>query len=195
MFGFDEDSSVEFLEGMGLPKDYTNKTFEQLKKTNYRYIKDLRVNVNNVLESKHYTNRETHLIAVAIAANASNDVLVDIFTKKALAHEATEEEIAEAISCASLLSVNNITYRFRHMMEKEAYNKAPMKVKMNIMMRPVLDKTFFELISLAVSAVNACELCITSHEKSLVDLGYSEEKIWDAIRIAGVITSLSKIVY
>ena len=61
------------------------------------------------------------------------------------------------------------------------------------MMKPVLGKELFELISLAVSAVNGCELCVNSHEASLIQLGSAEERIFDAVRIASVITSISKL--
>jgi alkyl hydroperoxide reductase subunit D len=64
---------------------------------------------------------------------------------------------------------------------------------MNTMMKPVLGKEFFELISLAVSAVNGCELCVNAHEHSLVELGTSEERIWESIRIASIVTSAGKL--
>jgi alkyl hydroperoxide reductase subunit D len=63
------------------------------------------------------------------------------------------------------------------------------------MVKPVGGKEFFELISLAVSAVNGCEMCVKSHEASLIELGSKEERIFEAVRLAAVITSLAKIVY
>jgi alkyl hydroperoxide reductase subunit D len=86
-------------------------------------------------------------------------------------------------------------YRFRHFVEKEVYNNAPARLRMNIMMNPVLGKEFFELVSLAVSAVNGCEMCVKSHEQSVLAAGSNESKIWDAIRIASIITSLGKVIY
>jgi len=86
-------------------------------------------------------------------------------------------------------------YRFRHFMNMDKYNNAPMRIKMNIMMKPVTGKEFFELMSLAVSAVNGCEMCVVAHEKSLVDLGSSADRVWDTVRLSGVVTSLAKIVY
>jgi lipoyl-dependent peroxiredoxin subunit D len=62
---------------------------------------------------------------------------------------------------------------------------------MSIMANPVLGKEFFELVSLAVSALNGCELCVTSHEKTLVGHGSSKQKIHDAIRLTAVIKSLA----
>jgi alkyl hydroperoxide reductase subunit D len=61
---------------------------------------------------------------------------------------------------------------------------------MNIMMNPVLGKEFFELMSLAVSAVNGCESCVNSHEESVRKLGSSEVRIFDAIRLAAIVKGL-----
>ena len=66
---------------------------------------------------------------------------------------------------------------------------------MNIMMNPVTGKHLFELMSLAVSAVNGCEQCVKSHEASLIGLGATEEQVWDAIRIASVVASYDRIVH
>jgi alkyl hydroperoxide reductase subunit D len=78
---------------------------------------------------------------------------------------------------------------------KEKYNETPARIKMNIMARPVGGKEFFELISLAVSAVNGCEMCVKAHESSLIELGSKEEKIFEAVRLAAVITSVSKVIF
>src|SRR6185503_2027193 len=86
----------------------------------------------------------------------------------------TETELAELYSCVSLLNVNNVFYRFRHFTKKEYYETTPAGIKMSIMMNPVLGKEFFELVSLVVSSINGCEMCITSHEQSILQHGGSE---------------------
>lgn len=183
----------ELLENIGLEAN-SNFALNLLESSDSRYLRDLKVNVSNVLKSNTLTEKETALLSVSIAANAKNDELLKGFSKLAKDKEATEEEIAEAIACASLLASNNIFYRFRHFLNKESYNKMPGKIKMNIMMKPVLGKEFFELMSLAISAVNGCEMCVNAHENSLRELESTEERIWDAVRLASVITSLDKIV-
>jgi lipoyl-dependent peroxiredoxin subunit D len=80
-------------------------------------------------------------------------------------------------------------------MHKESYNNSPGRIRMNIMMKPSTGKEFFELASLAVSAINGCELCVTSHEASLIHLASSEQRIWDAIRLSSVMASLDRLVY
>ena len=49
-------------------------------------------------------------------------------------------------------------------------------------------------LSLAISAVNGCEMCVTSHEASLKQLGSSYERIFDTIRLASVLVGLDKII-
>lgn len=185
----------ELLADLGLPTDYTNVTLENLGNADSKYLRDLKLNVKAVLTSEHLSAKETNLLALAIATNNNNTILQNAFAAKAKQNEATDAEVADAQACASLLAANNVLYRFRHFVEKDAYNNAPARLRMNIMMNPVLGKEFFELISLAVSAVNGCEMCVKSHEQSVLAAGSSESKVWDAIRIASIITSLSKMVY
>ncbi|MDF2455384.1 MAG: alkylhydroperoxidase [Cytophagaceae bacterium] len=190
-----EESISELLADLQLKDDEVSSlAIATLQKAGSNYIKDLRINLKNVLASEVLSPKETALLAVSIAANGKNDVLLTAFTHLAERHEASVEEIGEAVACASLLASNNVLYRFRHFIEKEKYTQLPGRIRMNIMMNPVLGKEFFELMSLAVSAVNGCELCVTSHEHSLIELGTKEERIFDAIRLASVVTSADRII-
>lgn len=189
------ETTQEILAELGIANDYTNATLQHLSLADSKYLRDLKLNVKAVLTSEHLSAKETHLIALAIAANNNKEILVNSFAAKAKTNGASDAEIADALACASLLAANNVLYRFRHFVEKEVYNNAPAKLRMNIMMNPVLGKEFFELISLAVSAVNGCEMCVKSHEQSVLHAGGTENRIWDAIRIASIITSLGKAIY
>jgi len=189
------ESTQEFLDFLKLDKDYRSDALDLLEEGKSRYVADLKLNFKNSFESDHLSKKEIALLGVALAVNASNRVLKQFFTSNAMAEGASEAEVAEAVGCASLLSANNVLYRFRHFVNKEKYNEIPARIKMNIMARPVGGKEFFELISLAVSAVNGCEMCVRSHENSLIELGSKEERIFESIRLAGVITSISKVVF
>jgi alkyl hydroperoxide reductase subunit D len=83
--------------------------------------------------------------------------------------------------------MNNVYYRFRHMIGKESYAAKPARLRMNWIARPLGRRTDFELFSLAVSAINGCELCVRSHEQVLVEGGVTEDQIHDAVRIAATI--------
>jgi lipoyl-dependent peroxiredoxin subunit D len=189
------ESTMELLQSLKLADDYASLPLQLLEMGESRYLRDLKVNLNNALVSEHLNEKETALLALAIAANQKNNVLIALFDNLAKEKGATEEEVSEAAACASLLAGNNILYRFRHFVQKEKYNQLPGRIKMNIMMRPATGKEFFELISLAVSAVNGCEMCVRSHENSLIELGSSEERIFDSIRLSAIVASLDKIFY
>ena len=189
------ETTREFLEFLKLDKEYTTEALDLLEEGKSRYLADLKVNFKNSFESDHLTKKEIAVLGVALSVNAGNKILRTFFAENAAQEGASVEEISEAVGCASLLSANNVFYRFRHFVNKEKYNEIPARIKMNIMGRPVGGKEFFELISLAVSAVNGCEMCVKAHEASLIELGSKEERIFEAVRLASVITSVSKIIY
>lgn len=171
---------------------------DQLVKGESRYIKDLKLNFKTALQADPDTTglneKEAHLIGLSVAVNLKNPSLTAYFTDKSRELEASEAEIAESIACASLLSANNVLYRFRHFANSDNYQNMPARIRMNIMSKPVLGKELFELISLAVSAVNGCEVCVKSHEQSVKSLGAGEKRIFGAIRIASVVTSIDRVV-
>ncbi|MBC8987154.1 carboxymuconolactone decarboxylase family protein [Pedobacter sp. N36a] len=185
----------ELLAVVGLEPDYRNESLTLLEKGNSRYVRDLKLNLSSTFTSSHLSDKECALIALSIAVNNNNKVLTDFFEKLAIAKEATVEEIAEAVGCASLLALNNVFYRFRHFTGKEKYTQIPARVRMQIMSSPVTGKEFFELMSIAVSAVNGCEMCVNAHEHSILALGATEERVFDAVRIASIVTSAGKVIY
>ena len=172
-----------------------NKALELLNATDFKYLRDLKLNFNSTLTSEFLSEKECALIGLSVAANNQNATLIEFYKNYALKFEATEDELAEAVSCASLLASNNVFYRFRHFTQKEKYTQIPARIRMQLMVKPVTSKEFFELLSLAISAVNGCEMCVNAHEDSLIKLGTKEERIFDAIRIASIVTATGKIIY
>jgi alkyl hydroperoxide reductase subunit D len=185
----------ELLAVVGQEADYRNQSLTLLEKGSSRYVRDLKLNFTSTFTSAHLTEKECALLALSIAVNNNNTILTQFFEKQALAKEATAEEIAEAVGCASLLALNNVFYRFRHFTGKEKYTQIPARVRMQLMSSPVTGKEFFELMSIAVSAVNGCEMCVNAHENSILALGATEERIFDAVRIASIVTSAGKVIY
>lgn len=173
-------------------EDYTPSAATQLLLAGEsRYIKDLKINVSNVLNNNQHLNRkDALLLALAVAINEKSDLLKESFTSLARQAGATDAELAEVVGGTSLMNTNNIFYRFRHFVKKETYSNQPAGIKMTIMASPVLGKEFFELLSLVISAINGCELCVTSHEQSVLQHGSSESRVFEAIRLGAVIKGL-----
>ena len=185
------DSAVDFLKEIGIGEDSVNDNLRLLSRANSRYLRDLKNNVNNALQAVTLIKKEAYLLALAVAINDKNTLLEKLFSDYARTEGATDEELGEVLSCTSLLSANNVYYRFRHFMKDDYYTNAQSGIRMNIMSNPILGKELFELISLVVSAVNGCELCVTSHEKALLSHGTNKQRIHDAVRLGAVIRSLS----
>ncbi|MFI5139878.1 MAG: carboxymuconolactone decarboxylase family protein [Sphingobacteriales bacterium] len=186
---------IEILQSLGLDTTYRTESLTLLENGESRYLRDMKLNLTSTLTSEHLTAKECALLGLSIAVNNNNTVLTRFFTRCAHEQGAAAAETAEAAGCASLLASNNVFYRFRHFTQKEKYTQLPARIRMQLMMKPVTGKEFFELLSLAVSAVNGCEMCVNAHEDSLIKLGTTEERIFDAIRIASLVTATGKIIF
>ena len=150
--------------------------------------KDTRLNLSSVLESGSLTPEQRWGVAVACAYASRNDRLKEAIleeAKKALPNP--EPVLEDARAAASLMGMNNVYYRFRHMIGKESYSTKRPGLRMNRMAQVLTNKVDFELVCLAVSAINGCEMCVQSHEKVVIDGGLTEDQVHDAVRIASVI--------
>lgn len=185
----------ELLETTGLDKTYRTPSLSLLETGESRYLRDLKLNFASTLTSEHLSPKECALLGLSTAANNQNTPLIAYYTNVAKKNEASDADVAEAVGCASLLASNNIFYRFRHFTQKEKYTQIPARIRMQLMMKPVTGKEFFELMSLAISAVNGCEMCVNAHEDSLIKLGTTEERIFDAVRIASLVTATGIVIF
>ncbi|MDI9338989.1 MAG: carboxymuconolactone decarboxylase family protein [Sediminibacterium sp.] len=181
------------LVAAGLNGSPISKGLNHLSETDHRYLKDLKINVSNALGFSALNPKERFLLALAVAINDKHPELTTGMEALALENGAGKQDIAETYACVSLLNVNNVFYRFRHFTKKEFYTTTPAGIKMSSMGNPVLGKEFFELMSLAVSALNGCELCVNAHEASLIKMGTSEQRIYDAIRLSAIFRGLCSI--
>ena len=186
------ETKIDLLKDLGLNENEIFPNLETMSAGETKFLKDLRINLKNTLSSENLILKEAYLIALSIAVNEGNKILTNAFINHAKLNGANDAEVAEAHACASTLAVNNVFYRFKHFIKSsnENYQSMPAGIKMNIMMNPVLGKELFELISLAVSAVNGCESCVNSHEESVRKYGSSEARIFDAIRLASIVRGL-----
>ena len=145
--------------------------------------KDLRLNLAAVLGDNALEPRVRFGVAYAAALARGSGAVARALLADAngVLDEATRDD---ARAAAALMAMNNVYYRFRHMVGKGSYGTLPAGLRMNRIAKPATDKATFELMSLAVSALNGCELCIRSHEQSLMKLGTSEAAVHDAVRVA-----------
>jgi alkyl hydroperoxide reductase subunit D len=161
---------------------------EALRTTIPDVAKDIKLNLQSVLQPGALTPAQRWGVAIASAVATRNERLRD-----AILHDARavvgEEVIDDALAAAALMAMNNVYYRFRHMIGKESYSQMPARLRMQRIARPASNKIDFELFCLAVSAINGCEMCMRSHEEVVIKGGLSEDQVHDAIRIAATVSA------
>jgi len=148
--------------------------------------KDLRANLITVLDAGTLAPSERWGVAIAVALAARSRRLAEALVASR-PEEVTAKTVEDAVAAAAMMGMTNVFYRFRHLAGNPSYEQRPALLRMQRLAQPATTSAAFELFSLAVSAVNACETCVRSHEATLLDLGTSEDQIHDAVRIASVI--------
>jgi alkyl hydroperoxide reductase subunit D len=157
------------------------------------YARDLRLNLGTVLTvqgSSGLSERQIATVALSTAIAARNPTLtqaIEAWAKPQL----DEANINAARAAAAIMGMNNIYYRFLHLVEDGEYQTMPARLRMNVIGNPGIDKLDFELLSLAVSAVNGCGMCVTAHERKLREGGVTREAIQSAVRIASVVHAVA----
>ena len=148
--------------------------------------RDIKLILQSVLTQSTLTPSQTWGVAVACAIAARNPELRDAMLIDA--REVVDPAVIEdAMAAAALMAMNNVYYRFRHMMGKATYETRPARLRMQRIAKPATNKPDFELFCLAVSAINGCETCLRSHEAVVLEGGLSEDQVHDAVRIAAVV--------
>lgn len=157
------------------------------------YARDLRLNISSVLTPQGapgLNESQLWMVAFASAITSRNADLAHGIEVEATAR-LTPAEVDAARSAAAIMGMNNVYYRFLHLVEDEEYAKLPPRLRMNVIGSPGIPKADFELISLAVSAVNGCGKCVTAHERVLRQHEVSREAVQSAVRIASVIHAVA----
>jgi lipoyl-dependent peroxiredoxin subunit D len=153
------------------------------------YAKDLRLNLSAVLSPEGapgLSPQQIAGVALASAVAARNPALLAAI--EAAATPALDAaHVTAARAAASIMGMNNVYYRFVHLVGNDEYGKLPAKLRMNVIGAPGIDKTDFELYSLAVSAINGCGACVAAHEKVVRKTGVTADGVQSAVRIAAVI--------
>src|SRR5215471_16776432 len=166
---------------------------EQIRDSLPDYARDLKLNLGSVLTATGapgLNEKQIWSIALASAIAARNTGFARDIEAQAKAHLA-DVEVEGARAAAAIMGMNNIYYRFLHLVEDAEYQSMPARLRMNVIANHGIDKLDFELLSLAVSAVNGCGRCVTSHERKLRSHDVSRETIQSAVRIAATVHAVA----
>ncbi len=169
-------------------------TIELLKDALGDHAKDIRLNLGSVLSTDgapDLAQNQIYGIALASAYSTKNQAVIDA-VKADAASVLSEAEFAAAKSAATVMAMNNVYYRFVHLVSDKEYGKLPAKLRMNVIGTPGIPKADFELYCLAVSAINGCGMCMDAHVHEVEKAGTSKLGVQSAIRIASVINAAAQ---
>ena len=159
------------------------------------YARDLRLNLGSVLTTSGAPGlSEKQIWAVALAsaiASRNGELTRDIEALAATHLDAAYVHSARA--AAAVMGMNNVYYRFLHLVEDPEYAQLPARLRMNVIGNPGIDKVDFELLSLAVSAINGCGTCVASHERQLRKHELTRETVQSAVRIAATVHAVARV--
>jgi len=169
-------------------------SISEIKSSLKEYAKDIKLNLSNVLSeegSEGLNQNQIYGIALACAYTTKNKQLIDAISADAK-DVLGDNEVNATKAASTIMEMNNIYYRFIHLVSDAEYKKLPAKLRMNVIATSGVDKIDFEIYSLAVSAINGCGMCIDAHVYELKKSGASKEAIHSSIRIASVINATSQ---
>ncbi|MEE2642429.1 MAG: carboxymuconolactone decarboxylase family protein [Planctomycetota bacterium] len=152
--------------------------------------KDMKLNLSTVLRGDKLAQNEAWGCALSAAYFVRHRDLVAALLADS-AEILCDGEREDAKAAAAIMGMNTIYYRSRHMIGKEFYEQQRAGLRMNRMMKPESDRVRFELYSMACAALAGCDVCLKSHEESLLKEDVSQEKIHEVLRVAGVINGFA----
>ena len=156
------------------------------------YAKDLRLNLSSILNDQLLGEERRYGLLVSCAHGSGYKPLVDAV--EAEAEGKLPEQVANAArGAAALMAMNNVYYRFVHLVANPEYGTMPAKLRMNLIGSHGIAKEDFELFSIAVSAMNGCGMCMESHERVLLQHGVKPETIQSAVRIGAVMKAIATV--
>jgi alkyl hydroperoxide reductase subunit D len=166
-------------------------TIESLKEKLPDYAKDIKLNLGSLAGEVSLTTQQRAGCFIASALASRNAEVTQAIVAE-FGPQLSPEALTAAKAAASIMAMNNIYYRFVHLVGGD-YEKLPARLRMNVIGKPGIEKVDFELWSLAVSAVNGCGMCLTAHEKVVREGGLSQEQVQAAVRIAAVVHAVAAI--
>lgn len=160
------------------------------------YAKDTKLNLGSVLSEEGAPDLKLNqIMGIALAsAYSTKDATVIAAVAGEASSVLSEAEMNAAKAAATIMGMNNVYYRFLHLVHDKDYGKMPAKLRMNVIGAPGIEKVDFELYSLAVSAINGCGMCMDAHVHEVTKSGVSKTGVQSCIRIAAVINAAAQAV-
>jgi len=166
---------------------------EYVKNSIPDHSKDIKLNLDSVINRSPLSVEDTHACALVAALAAGNGELAyAILTSGELENFTAETEAAK--TAASLMGMNNIWYPFVEMCNDPELKGLPAGLRMNAYAtHGGVSKKKFELYALVASIIGKCHFCVKNHYDVLRKEGMTVQELHHAGKIAAVINAIGKI--
>jgi alkyl hydroperoxide reductase subunit D len=129
------------------------------------------------------------LIALAVAGNFNSRPWVDFFSRRATAHGADDQSLADVAGVAAACAMYNVFFKFRDLSGSELFSGMPVGLRAHTFGGTTLDDKTVELINIAVSDLNGCKPCTEGHVSKARQLGVSDEQILETIQCTATLVA------
>jgi lipoyl-dependent peroxiredoxin subunit D len=157
------------------------------------HSKDIKLNLDSVINRSPLSVEDTHACALVAALAAGNgDLAYAIMTSGELDNFIAEMEAAK--TAASLMAMNNVWYPYVEMTGDPELKGLPAGLRMNAYATHAgVSKKKFELYALVASIIGKCHFCVKNHYDVLRKEGMTVQELHHVGKIAAVINAIGKI--
>ena len=140
------------------------------------YAKDLRLNLGSILSDQLIGEERKLSLLLACAHGSGYKPLVDA-AEAEVAGKIDDKVANAARGAAAVMAMNNVYYRFVHLVANPEYGTKPARLRMNFIGQHGIAKEEFELFSLAVKHYPDFEDALVGLGRTLVSLGRPEQAL------------------
>ena len=152
-------------------------SIENLRNALPSYAKDMNLNLSSLPRITSLTEQQLWGAILATAAATKVDSVIVEIAAEAKEH-LSETAFDAALGAATIMGMNNIFYRTRGFLDG-AYDDQRANLRMQIIGKNGgIDKLDFEMLALAVSAVNGCSHCVAAHEHTIREAAWHRVSSW-----------------
>ena len=165
---------------------------DQVKESIPDHSKDIKLNLDAVMNRSGLDEVDAHACAFAAAVAAGNGDLAFEISMNGPLMGTDEREAAK--TAAALMGMNNVYYPFVEMTEDPDLKGLPPGLRMNAYANHGgVSKKKFEMYALAASIVGKCQFCVKNHYDLLKKEGMTVTELQAVGKIAAVINAIGKI--
>jgi alkyl hydroperoxide reductase subunit D len=165
---------------------------EQVKNSIPDHAKDIKLNLDAVINRSGLDEIDAHACALAAAIMAGNGELAFEIGMNGPLMGTPEREAAK--TAAALMGMNNVYYPFVEMTGDANLKGLPAGLRMQAYAtHGGVSKKKFEMYALCASIVGKCHFCVKSHYDILKNEGMNVQQLQAVGKIAAVINAIGKV--